>query len=176
MRIRRARASDVEAIHRLISAETAAGALLPRTPEEIRDALPVFHVAVVQGNIAGCVAIQSYSGALAEIRSLVVAQEMRGAGVGEKLLGAAIQHARRKGIARLLAVTRSDEFFERNGFARLPGGMPAEKVERDCAHCPKAAGCRLVALALEFCPARATAGIPLLQPAGLERLPGPAPA
>jgi len=176
MRICRARTSDVGAIHALISREIGEGGLLQRTREEIRRALPAFHVAVAHGSIAGCVALENYGGTLAEIRSLVVAQDMRGAGVGEKLLHAAIRHARRKGIARLLAVTRNGQFFERNGFARLPGGIPAEKSERDCANCPRAAGCRLEALALELSPAHADGGFPLFRPTGLERLPGPAPA
>ena len=177
MRIRQARASDAEAIHTLISAQASVGALLPRTAEEIRRAVPDFLVAVGHGGLAGCVAVESYGGALAEVRSLVVAEHARGTGLGRKLLRAATKHAGRKGITRLLAVTRGGEFFERHGFARVPGGMPAEKVERDCTGCPKAAGCRLVALALELAPGRRRAGVlPVLQPAGLTRISGAVPA
>ena len=177
MRIRRARASDVEAIHQLISNSAGAGALLPRTEEEIRRAVPDFLVAVAHGRVAGCAAVEGYGGALAEIRSLVVADDARGSGLGAKLLHAITKHARRRGIARLLAVTSAGELFERNGFARVPGGMPAEKIARDCAQCPKAASCGLVALALDLTPSPAPVGaLPILQPSGLARIPRTVPA
>jgi len=177
MRIRRARAADVEAIYQLISSSVSAGTLLPRTQEEIRRAIPDFLVAVAHGRVAGCVALERYSGALAEIRSLVVADDARGSGLGAKLLHAATKHARSRGIARLLAVTSAGELFERNGFARVPGGMPAEKIARNCAQCPKAVSCRLVALALDLTPSLAAAGVlPILQPAGLARIPRTVPA
>lgn len=177
MRIRRARATDLQAIHTLISTHVSAGVLLPRTVEEIRRALPDFLVAVEQANLAGCVALECYGNGLAEIRSLVVAPEFRGTGLGGKLLAAATKAARTRGISRLLAVTGTGEFFERHGFARVPGGMPAEKVARDCNRCPKAANCRLAALALELRPAAAAPeALPILPPAAMRRLPGAAPA
>jgi len=177
MRIRRARASDVEAIHLLISAQASAGQLLPRTAEEIRRAYSSFLVAVAHGHLSGCVALESYGGSLAEIRSLVVAEDARGTGLGSKLLRAATKQAHNHGFSRLLAVTRSGEFFERHGFARVPAGMPAEKVARDCARCPKAIGCQLIALTLDLSPATARrSALPVFQPAGLERTPAPVPA
>jgi hypothetical protein len=74
----------------------------------------------------------------------------------------------------VLAVTRAGKFFERHGFARRRSGMPAEKIARDCSQCPKAAGCRLEALALDLAPAHAV--LPVLQPARLPRVPRPLPA
>ena len=168
MRIRRARPSDVGAIHALISAQVSPGGLLPRTLAQLYRAVPDFLVAEAQGRVAGCVALESYGGSLAEIRSLVVAEKARGSGLGGKLLRSAVKRARSRGFEKVLAVTREGEFFERHGFARVPRGMPAEKVARDCAQCPMAADCRLVALALELSPKTgARLALPVLQPAGV---------
>jgi amino-acid N-acetyltransferase len=177
MRIRRARASDVADIHALISAQAAAGELLPRSADEIRRAVPNFLVAAAKDRITGCVALEPYGGSLAEIRSLVVAESARGSGLGRELLRAATKLARVRGVLKLLAVTRAGEFFERHGFARIAEGMPAEKVARDCARCPQAQGCRLIALALELSPATPRLCIlPALQPSRRARTPEVVPA
>jgi amino-acid N-acetyltransferase len=174
MRIRRARPAEAAAIHSLIAPYVAQGLLLPRTPDQIQHGIGNFLVALDGGHVRGCVALESYGDALAEIRSLAVAPDARGSGIGGKLLEAAMKRARRRKIGRLLAVTRAGQFFERHGFARLRGGMPAEKIARDCSQCPKAADCRLEALALDLAPARAV--LPVLQPARLPRAPRPLPA
>lgn len=174
MRIRRARPAQAAAIHSLIARYVEQGVLLPRTLEQIQRGIGEFLVALDSGRVMGCVALEPYGAALAEIRSLAVAPEARGSGIGGKLLDAAMKQARRRKIARLLAVTRASQFFERHGFARLRGGMPAEKIARDCSQCPRAADCRLEALALDL--ARGPDALAVLQPAGLSRIPRPVPA
>jgi len=180
MRIRRARPSDAPGIAALIARYAQQGLLLPRAPEEIRAAIGDFLVARDGGCVVGSVALEFYGArrnGLAEIRSLAVAQEARSAGLGGRLLEAAVKHARREGIARVFAVTRSPEFFERHGFAGVSGGMPAEKVARDCAVCPKAADCTLQALSRQVAPADAPQLLPVLAPVrhgGFRREPAPA--
>jgi amino-acid N-acetyltransferase len=177
MKIRPARAADAEAIDALISTHATDGTVLPRALEEIRGAADHFLVAVDAGRITGCVALECYGGALAEIRSLVVAEDARGTGLGGKLLHAATQRAKEGGIIRLLAVTGTPGFFERHGFSRVSGGIPAEKAARDCSRCAKAAGCRLAALALHLEPGPARPGVlPILQSVRLRRIPGAVPA
>jgi len=171
MRIRRARPAEAAAIHSLIAPYVEQGLLLPRTPAQILRGIREFLVAVDRGRVIGCVALESYGGALAEVRSLAVAQDARGSGIGAKLLTAAMKQARCQKIGRLLAVTRAGKFFERHGFARLRGGMPAEKIARDCSQCSRAADCRLEAFALDLAPEHAV--LRVLQPA---RLPRPVPA
>ena len=162
MRIRRARVSEVMAIHSIVAAYAAQGILLSRTKDHIQKGIGDYLVALDGGRVIGCVALETYGGAaFAEIRSLAVAPDARGAGTGAKLLNAALSQARRRKIGRLLAVTSSTAFFERHGFHRVRGGMPAEKVTRDCAQCSKAAACRLEALAVDLAPAPAI--LPVLQ-------------
>jgi amino-acid N-acetyltransferase len=177
MRIRRARPAEAAAIHALVAGYAAEGLLLPRTPEQIHAAVGDFLVALDSGRVMGCAALEFYGprhGGLAEVRSLAVAPEVRGSGLGGRLLEAAVKDARRQGAGRVFAVTRGAEFFERHGFARAPGGVPAEKVARDCATCSKAANCRLEALSRDLAPAHSPAIIPVLSPGRLRREPAPA--
>jgi len=177
MRIRRARPAEAPAIHALVAGYAGQGLLLPRTPEKIHAAIGDFLVALDAGRVMGCAALEFYGprrGGLAEVRSLAVAPEARGSGLGGRLLEAAVKQARRQGAGRVFAVTRAAEFFERHEFARAPGGIPAEKVARDCANCSKAATCRLEALSRDLAPAHSPHMLPVLSPASLRREPAPA--
>jgi amino-acid N-acetyltransferase len=164
--LRRARRSDVAAIHALISRYAAAGLLLPRSLEEIRAHRDHFLLAAETGRLLGCVALESYGAGLAEIRSLAVEESQRGRGLGGRLLAFALEEAARRGLRRVFAVTHAPEIFEAHGFARLDRRGITEKVARDCATCPKAAGCALIgvsiSLVLEGAPLRAdTAPLPV---------------
>jgi amino-acid N-acetyltransferase len=146
MRARKARPSDAEGIFRLIEGYAARGLLLPRAEEEIRSNTSHFLVFEEKGRIASCVALENYGADLAEIRSLAVDSEFCSRGIGARMLHFALTEARRRGIARVFAVTHAPEFFLRNGFA--PGSRLAltEKLERDCNSCAKRRSCQLVAV------------------------------
>jgi amino-acid N-acetyltransferase len=160
MKARIARASDVSSVHRLISHYAGEGLLLPRVEDEIHSHISRFIVLVEKRNgaekLLGCVALEPYCGNLAEIRSLAVSPEARGKhkGVGDHLMKAAMDTARRRKIARLFAVTHRPDFFLRHGFEQGPRQMVPEKITRDCATCPKEPHCDLVALVAVVCPER----------------------
>ena len=154
MKARKARSSDAEAIYRLISHYTAEGLLLPRTEEEIRRNISHFLVCEEKRLIVGCVALESYTADLAEIRSLAVDPELRGCGLGTQLIGVALDEARSRGIARVFAVTHAPEFFVRHGFAAGSRRSLTEKIERDCRTCPKQRSCKLVAVVATVIPER----------------------
>lgn len=143
MRTRRARAADAEPIARLVEFYAASGALLPRSREEILAGIGKFLVLADGERVAGCLALERYSADLAEIRSVAVDPEWRGRGLGARLLRAGMLEARRRGYARVFAVTRSPEFFLRRGFQAIGRHALAEKIERDCAVCPRAKDCSL---------------------------------
>jgi len=151
MRARTGRLSDAAAVHRVIAHYAGEGLLLPRTEAEIREHIGRFLVLVEkrgkEEKVLGCVALEPYGADLAEIRSLAVAPEARGQGrnVGDRLMKAAMDTARRRKIARLFAVTHRPDFFSRYGFTPGPRQAVREKVERDCVGCPKERKCTLVA-------------------------------
>src|SRR3977135_4637684 len=170
MRAPIARAGDAIAVHRVIAHYAGEGSLRPRTEAEIRDHISRFLVLVEkrgkEEKVLGCVAREPYGADLAEIRSLAVAPDARGHGynIGDRLMKAAMDTARRRRIARLFAVTHRPEFFSRYGFTPGPRQMVPEKIERDCVTCPKEHLCKLVATVAVVCPERDV--LPVLNSAG----------
>lgn len=146
MRARRARISDVEAIYTLIACYAEQGFLLPRAKDEVRQNIGHFLVLHEKGKILSCVALENYGADLAEIRSLAVDPEVRGRGIGSKAIVFALAEAKRRGIARVFAVTHAPDFFLRQGFEPTQRQSLAEKMERDCRVCPKRRWCKLVAV------------------------------
>jgi amino-acid N-acetyltransferase len=118
-----ARAEDEPGITALIQSYVDEGKLLARTLREIDELLPNFFVAVSDdGAIIGCAALEIYSPKLAEIRSLAVAANAQGLGIGRRLVNACVERARLRNILEVMAVTSSDGFFQSCGFDyTLPG-------------------------------------------------------
>jgi amino-acid N-acetyltransferase len=142
MRIRAARLADVPAIHTLIAKFVAQGILLPRSREAIERDVKYFLVAVENKIVVGCASLDVYEpGGLAEIRSLAVADEFQGDGLGARLTGAAVKKAKRLGVARVFAVTHSLAFFEKQGFVAIALDDLPEKLERYCCRCPRQGVC-----------------------------------
>ena len=146
MRMRRARLEDAPAICALISHYAAEGILLARTEANICEHIAQFLLCVSSRSIVGCVALESYTANLSEIRSLAVTPELRGSGLGGKLLQFALEEAHARNIARVFAVTHAPDFFVRHGFTLSSRRALPEKIERDCNMCPKARRCRLTAV------------------------------
>ncbi|HKW90225.1 MAG TPA: GNAT family N-acetyltransferase [Candidatus Acidoferrales bacterium] len=163
MRTRRARLSDVPAIHALIAHYAAQGILLPRAEETIRELFAHFLVIEENRQLVGCVSLECYGADLAEIRSLAVSPDIRGRGLGSRLLEFALAEARRRKIARVFAVTDAPEFFICHGFALSHRRAIPEKIARDCSSCPKARRCRLAAVIATVVSERAS--LPILDEA-----------
>jgi N-acetylglutamate synthase-like GNAT family acetyltransferase len=160
MRTRRARVSDVAAIHSLVAHYAAQGLLLPRAAEEIRANIGHFIIQEENRRVVSCLSLESYGADLAEIRSIAVDPENRGRGLGVRLIVSALKEARRRGIARVFAVTHAPQFFERQGFAAAARQSLTEKIARDCRACSQQRTCKLVAVIATVIPERAV--LPIL--------------
>jgi len=152
MVIRPARISDAAAICGLVNHYAERGRMLHRSLENVYDALREFLVACQRERIVGCVAVDIFWADLAEIKSLAVAPESQGAGVGSQLVRHAIDDARSLGVGRLFALTYEEEFFAKHGFAAIDRQQLPEKVWRECFACPKADACDEVAMMLRLGP------------------------
>lgn len=146
MKARLARPADAPAIYTLIAHYAAQGLLLPRSEEEISVHIGRFLVLEDETRIVGCVSLEPYSSGLAEIRSLAVDPDIRGRGLGARLLRHVLRVAKRRKIARVFAVTHAPEFFGRQGFLLSARQELPEKIARDCCTCPKEPTCKLVAV------------------------------
>ena len=154
MKARRAKSSDAPAIFELIAGYAEQGLLLPRAEDEIQRNVSHFLVHEEKKRVVSCVALENCGADLAEIRSLAVDPELRGRRAGTKLLEFALAEARRRGIARVFAVTHAPEFFMRQGFEPTSRLALTEKVERDCRACPKRRSCQLIAVVVTVIPER----------------------
>lgn len=126
VKIRQAREEDIPAMASLIAPYVEQGTVLGRTLDEFDELLPSFFVAELDGRVVGCAVLEIYSPKLAEIRSLAVAEDLRGAGVGRMLVNACLERARERKILEVMAITSSDEFFIKCGFDyTLPGAKRA---------------------------------------------------
>ena len=84
--LRAAAPSDAAAIHSLVAANLEAGHLLPRSIEDIRDHVARFFVAEREGQVVGCAELARLSSTVAEVRSLVVDESLRGQKIGTRLV------------------------------------------------------------------------------------------
>ena len=153
MKIRPARVEDAATICGIINYYAERGRMLHRSLESVYEALREFLVAEDEsGKVAGCVAVDVYWSDLAEVKSLAVAPDRRGGGIGTALVGAAIRDSRRLGLGRLFALTYEKEFFTRHGFRTVRREKLPEKVWRECMACPKSDACDEIAMVLDLAP------------------------
>lgn len=147
MTIRPARLADIPALHRLIDGFAAQGLMLGRTTSELCDRIREFLVADAgDGDIRGCVAMHIYTESVAEVRSLAVAPDRQGSGLGRRLVEGCIAEAGRWGLQRLICLTYQAGFFARLGFVRVDRSRFPDKVWGDCVRCPSFLDCREVAM------------------------------
>ena len=132
---------DVEAIHSLIADHVASDHLLPRTREEIAARISRFVVGDAGGVVVACAELAPLSPDVAEVRSLVVAEQVRRMGVGRLILDALVHRAVSAGHRRLCAFTHGPAYFIRLGFSIVPHLWVREKVFTDCVGCPLFRSC-----------------------------------
>lgn len=113
---RRATRADARAIVALIDEYVSSGTLLPRSVEFVAENAHNFVVAVDGPVVTGCVHLDEYAPSLAEVRSLAVALDRHGQGIGRALVSALEELARAREYATLFAVSNDGEFFHRLGY------------------------------------------------------------
>jgi amino-acid N-acetyltransferase len=146
--IRRARVTDVKAIHALVRRFADEELMLPLSFGEITDRLRDFHVLETESGIIGTIALHVTWDRLVEVRSLAVAPEAQKHGYGRELVGAALRDARELGAEEVFTLTYVPEFFERLGFTRVDRSALPHKVWQDCVKCTKFPDCGEIALTL----------------------------
>jgi amino-acid N-acetyltransferase len=156
MLIRPATMADVPEIHRLINYHAEYNRMLFRSHANLYEHLRDFLVAVerVGGReqVVACTALELTWRDLAEIKSLAVADEMRGRGIGMRLVQAALDEARRLKLTQVFALTREVRFFEKLAFRIVPREALPHKVWTDCVQCPMQTQCDEVAMVIDLEP------------------------
>jgi amino-acid N-acetyltransferase len=146
MKVDRARVTDVNSMHRLISHFADRGEMLPRALSEIYDGIRDYFVVRKGGRVIACAALQVTWADLAEIRSLAVDEKEQNQKIGSLLIQACLNDAEELGIPRVFCLVRKPAFFEKHGFQLIDKKELPQKVWAECYRCPKFPDCDEVAL------------------------------
>jgi amino-acid N-acetyltransferase len=150
--IRKAVLNDVSEIHALLQHYNIKGELLARPLSKLYDHLRDFWIFEDDKTkkIVGCCALQFCWEDLAEIRSLAVAPDFTGSGIGTLLADRTIQEATFFKIKTLFTLTYRPDFFERFGFSITDKNDLPIKVWSDCIGCVSFPNCDEIAMIKEL--------------------------
>ena len=118
--VRPAQTGDVKAIQAMRQQLEGSSVLLQHELVSLYESVPEFLVAVdSSGAVVGAGALHVMWEDLAEVRSMVVAENLRGQGIGHAVLEALLAKAAQVGIKRVFCLTFETEFFGKHGFVEI---------------------------------------------------------
>ncbi len=142
---------DVKPVHQLLNCYAKDGLLLGRSISSLYDKLRDFVVCVnAESQVVGVCALQITWENLAEIRSLAVAEDHHGRGIGTALVESCLEEAVLYGINKIFTLTYQPQFFERLGFKITDKSNLPHKIWNDCIHCHQFPDCDETAMMLEL--------------------------
>jgi amino-acid N-acetyltransferase len=127
--------ADAPAIHSLIAGNLEIGHLLPRSLEDVSEHISRFFVADDNGDVVACAELARLSPTVAEVRSLVVTESLRGQKIGSRLVAHLAATGTSAGYSTLCAFTHDPSHFVRLGFTIVPHIWMPEKIAHDCTGC-----------------------------------------
>jgi amino-acid N-acetyltransferase len=138
---------EISKMQELVFSEVESGVILLRTDEEIATNIRSYTLAYKENELVGFSALHIHTGELAEVRSLVVQESMRGNKIGENLVQHQLKEAKSLGLLRVLSLTYRQAFFQRLGFVEIPKeSLPEHKIWADCIKCKHFPICNEVSL------------------------------
>lgn len=144
--IRKAKIGDIKQIQKLINSFAKKDLMLPRSLNELYENIRDFWVSEESGKILGCAALHISWDDLAEIKSVAVAKNKQGKGVGKELITNCLAEAGEMGAKKIFVLTYKPEFFKKFGFKRIKtSGLP-HKIWAECINCCKFPNCQEIAL------------------------------
>jgi len=152
MKFRKAKITDVEPIHTLITYYAERGLMLARSRAMLYESLREFTIAEDRDRVVGAGSLHIVWEDLAEIRALAVAPEYCKRGTGRGLVNMFLEESRELAIPRVFALTYQQEFFEKCGFKVVPKDSLPSKVWKECVNCPKFPSCEEIAVIIDIYP------------------------
>ncbi len=150
VKYRKATLHDIPQMQALVLPEVKSGKILYRSDDEIATNIRSYLLATekdTEEEIVGFTALHIHTPVLAEIRSLIVSEKMRGRGVGSMLVQHSVTEAKALGVTQLFTLTYEQRFFEKAGFTEIPKeALPEHKIWADCVKCKHFPICDEVAL------------------------------
>jgi len=139
--IRKAVIGDGQAVQRLVNDFASRGLMLGLSLSDYYENIRDFFVAETEERITGTCALHVIWEDLAEIRSLAVDPCCRELGIGRALVEHCLAEARFLCLRRVFALTYSQDFFRRLGFAAVDKSELPHKVWGHCTKCTKFPNC-----------------------------------
>jgi len=146
IKVEKARVSDAESMHRLVSYFADKGEMLPRALSDMYEGIREYFVVKEGDQVVACAALNVTWADLAEIRSLAVAEQEQNQKIGSLLIHACLEEAKALGLPKVFCLVRKPGFFERHGFQLIDKAELPQKVWSECYRCPKFPNCDEVAL------------------------------
>jgi len=139
--------NSIALMQELVYEDVAKGIILERDENEMATTIRSYSCAYLGDELVGFVALHIHSIILAEIRSLVVKKDLRGKGIGKKLIQSAIDEAKKLEVSEILVLTYSSNLFKKFGFSEIDKAtIPEPKIWADCIKCKHFPICDEVAL------------------------------
>ncbi len=148
--IRHADENDVMSIHKLLVDYARQQLLLARSPEDIKEHIGNFVIAEAAGKTIACCALRDFGSNLYEVRSLAVAPDYSGRGIGSEIVGYLVKSMKHKSPCRIFALTYHPRLFIRQGFHHVSKEFFPPKIWCDCSSCPKKDHCDEEAVLIEL--------------------------
>ena len=147
LKYRKATLLDIPAMLDLVEPEVESGVILKRDSDDTATNIRSYQLAFNGEKLVGFCALHIHTTTLAEVRSLVVDDTVRGSGVGSALINNALDEAKVLGLKEVLSLTYKQAFFERLGFKEIPKeSLPEHKIWADCINCKHFPICNEVSL------------------------------
>lgn len=139
--IRKAKISDVEAIHKLVNDYAAEGEMLARARATLYEGIREISVVEIDQQIVAAGSLHILWSDLAEIRALAVDPAYLRQGLGTALVETFLAEANELDLPRVFALTYKPAFFEKCGFREIEKDELPQKVWQECVNCPKFPDC-----------------------------------
>jgi argininosuccinate lyase/amino-acid N-acetyltransferase len=136
MSVRRARMSDVDKIHQLVSFWADKGEILPRTRDNIIHDIQNFVVAEVDGQVVASASLYIYQTGLAEIRSIVVDEAFHNQGQGQAMVQYLLEFSCEIELQQIIVLTYVPEYFNKLGFSLIEKSSLADNIIEDSEQSP----------------------------------------
>lgn len=144
--IKKARIEDIKQIQSLINSFASKDLMLPRSLNELYENLRDFWIVKEGNKVIGCAALHVSWIDYAEIKSVAVAKNKQGKGIGRELISACLTEAKELGAKRIFVLTYKPEYFKKFGFKRIRNSQLPHKIWAECINCCKFPDCKEIAL------------------------------
>ena len=143
--------NDIKNMQELVYDEVENGNILIRSEAEMATTIRSYKVVYENDTLIGFVALHIHTPILAEIRSLVVASNKRGEGIGSTLIKHCIAEAKELKLRKLLVLTYQQQLFEKFNFKVIQKeSLPDTKIWADCIKCKHFPICDEISLILDL--------------------------